>query len=89
VRSKSAAAAKLETRILATLRDHPFELTASKLAETLGGKRQSTLECVERLVAEGCVEEKLAGQREGSRTVERMRLGIPDAPARLKDAVLA
>ncbi|WP_032364090.1 AAA family ATPase [Rhodococcoides fascians] len=89
VRSRSAAAAKLETRIVATLRDHPFELTASKLAETLGGKRQSTLDCVERMVADGRVKEEPVGQREGNRTVERMRLGIPDAPARLKDAVLA
>jgi hypothetical protein len=88
-RSKSANSAKLETRVLATLRDHLYEYTASQLAHEVGGRREIALDVIDGLLSTGAVVQQSVARQEGGREVKRMLLGVPDVPARLKGAVQA
>ncbi|MDV7088670.1 AAA family ATPase [Rhodococcus opacus] len=81
---KAARADRVEGRILPALRDHPFEMTRSKLAEAVGGNRKAALGAIDKLVASGRIEERYVEQKEGARMISRDRLGLVDGPQKHK-----
>ncbi|WP_027503907.1 AAA family ATPase [Rhodococcus sp. UNC23MFCrub1.1] len=67
---------RLRTRAVEIVTERPYELTANKLADELGGQRKATLRVIDALVTAGVLDQQMARRQEGNRVVERSRLGM-------------
>ncbi|MFA4083448.1 AAA family ATPase [Mycobacteroides salmoniphilum] len=67
---------KVVDAIMQVVRDQPYELTESGVAEKVGGKREKTREALQGLKANGWLDIKNCERQEGNRMVKRDRVGL-------------
>ncbi|OAN40340.1 hypothetical protein A4X20_14565 [Mycolicibacterium iranicum] len=70
---------KTAEHILQVVRDNPFELTETKVVETVGGNRQKTREVLQGLKVNGWLVIRNCERKEGGRMVKRDRVGLGSA----------
>jgi hypothetical protein len=79
-------ATKTAERIMQVVADNPFELTESGVAEKVGGKREKAFEVLNQLKVNGWLVVENRERKEGTRMVNRNRVGVGEAAKRLRGA---